>query len=205
MTGIFTMTNTNTVNIHIFFPTHNQQCQSKSTIIITLWGKSITVFTTAGPGNTLLVLEGCQKSRKKKNQKHHGLKNRPEMWLNEMEACSPQMYCVHGKRNFKSKHRWRLERRKLCVVAGWQVCLSETQHCVQAYVIGLLQPRYVMPNLMAIRRQEKKWRNKKQKTLRITVKYEHIAQKARFALWKVWKSMKQMEHQVPAAVIRAHL
>lgn len=37
------------------------------------------------------------------------------------------------------------------------------------------------------------------------MKYEHITQKAHFAVWKLWKSMKQMEHQVPAAVIRAHL
>ena len=38
VTGIFTVTNTNTVNIHtyisFFFSAHKQECQSKSTLIV---------------------------------------------------------------------------------------------------------------------------------------------------------------------------
>lgn len=48
------------------------------------------------------------------------------------------------------------------------------------YVIGLLQPSYVMPNLVAIRLQEKKKSGKK--TPQITVKYVRITQKAHFIL-----------------------
>lgn len=79
-----------------------------------------------------------------------------------MEACSPQMYCMHGKRNFKSKQ---METRKNEAVCGcWLASvLIRDSVCRHYYVIGLLQPRYVMPNLVAIRLQEKKeeWRKKK--------------------------------------------
>lgn len=70
------MTNTNTVNIHIFFPslsTHNWLCQSKSVIVPQreLGGKSATLFTTAGSGKSLSLLEGGPENgrEKKKNGK----------------------------------------------------------------------------------------------------------------------------------------
>lgn len=60
-----------------------------------------------------------------------------------------------------------MESRKNEAACGWcayQKRLSTV--CRLYYVIGLLQPRYVMPNLVAkTTRKKEEWRKKKKKTL----------------------------------------
>lgn len=79
------MTNTNTVNIHIFLHIASSVNQNQHYCAIVHW-KSMVMFMTAGPGNPLLVLEGCQNVQKEiwtKEQQQQ--KKRSQMWLNGMK------------------------------------------------------------------------------------------------------------------------
>lgn len=76
--------------------------------------------------------------------------------MTEWHGTSAQMYRMHGKETLKVGTDGG---QKLCVVGGWRGCLSEKKLsvvCRRYYDKGLLQPRYVMPNLVAKTTRKKK-------------------------------------------------
>lgn len=188
MTGIFTMTNTNTVNIHFFLHITSGVNQNQHYCAI-LWayGKSITMFMTAGPGNPLLLLEGCQKMQKE-------LWTKKKAWnVAEWNEVSSWMYVERKRKFFKSGTDGGYKMKWLCVwaTAGVCVCVCALYVCICVIkkdsvlyrginycVIGLSQPRYVMLNLVAKSTREK--REKKKYKLLWNVqyiwKYEYITQ-----------------------------
>lgn len=98
------MTNTNTVNIHIFLHIASSVNQNQHYCAIVQW-KSMVMFMTAGPGNPLLVLEGCQNVQK-------------EIWTKEQQQPKKK---VSNVAEWNEAHRCVLEKGEFLVLKETQM------------------------------------------------------------------------------------